>query len=317
MSQMIATQRLAEPILAIVLLTSSWGFVQAQAANIQYFPETGHNVKGEVLQFYIAAKDPKLVYGYPITEEIVSKDGKTVQYFQRARFELHPELPDRQRVQLTPIGQVIYRQGGQLNIDNPFGCRTFPTGYRVCFAFLDFFNANGGLTQFGNPISPFEYHDNLVTQYFEKARFEWHGDRPEGQRVSITDLGRVYFDQLGEDPVHLKAVDPLDATIRPVLSLHPRAFTLKAVTLSSGQQTIFIILQDQTLAAVKGASGKATVRWPDGQREEYAFTTNSAGIGTVGLNFANQPKGELVYIDIAVSYQGLTAKTMTSFRIWF
>ena len=111
--------------------------------------------------------------------------------------------------------EAAYEPGGQLNINNTSGCQLFRTGYRVCFAFLDFYKANGGATQFGNPISPFEFHENLIVQYFEMARFEWRADRPEGQRVVITDLGRTYFDQLGEDPAHLKPVNPLDATINP------------------------------------------------------------------------------------------------------
>jgi hypothetical protein len=301
----------------ITILLSSWMSVRAQSANIQYFPETGHNIRGDFLQFYKSVKDPKLVFGYPITEQMTSKDGKTVQYFQRARFEFQSDLPEAQRIQLTPIGQKSYEQGGQLNIDNPSGCQSFITGYRVCFAFLDFYRANGGSKQFGNPISPFEFHDQLIVQYFERARFEWRADRPEGQRVVITDLGRTYFDQFGEDPVNLKPAEPLDATINPVLSIKVRAFVWKPVMLSSGSQTIYVIVQSQTLQALSDATGRATIRWPDGRTEEFFFTTNSSGVGTISLNFNDQKQGELVPIEIAVTYQGLVGTTRTSFRIWF
>jgi hypothetical protein len=33
--------------------------------------------------------------------------------------------------------------------------------------------------------------------------------------------------------------------------------------------------------------------------------------------FQNQPNGQLVYVDISVSYDNLGGKTTTSFRIWY
>ena len=312
-----AIWQLAALFLVLTSLLAPWGSASAQSADVQYFPETGHHVKGDFLRFYKSVPDPKLIFGYPITEQMTSRDDKTVQYFQRARFELHTDSPENQRVQLTSVGQALYQPANQLKLGNTAGCDLFSTGYSVCFAFLDFYKANGGTAQFGNPISPFEFHENLIVQYFEKARFEWRADRPEDQRVVLTDLGRLYFDQLGEDPAQLKPVRPLDATINPVLSIRLRAFVLKPLTQPTGQQTIYVIVQSQTLQAVSNATGKATISWPDGKSEDYYFTTNSSGLGTVTFNFADQKQGELVPIDIVVVYQGLAGTTRTSFRIWF
>jgi hypothetical protein len=112
-------------------------------------------------------------------------------------------------------------------------------------------------------------------------------------------------------------VSPLDATINPILSIKAHAFVAKPLTGSTGQQTIYVVVQSQTLQSVSNATGKATVHWPDGRTEEYFFATNRAGLGTVTLNFADQKQGELVPIDIVVVYQGLGSTTRTSFRIWF
>ena len=312
-----AIRQFAAFFLFLAVFLSKPGSVIAQSATIQFFPETGHYIRGDFLRYYQSVPDPRLVFGFPITEEMTSKDGKTVQYFQRARFELRRDLPEAQRVQLTQAGQALYQRSNQLRLENTSGCEVFSTGYSVCLAFLDFFKANGGAAQFGNPISPFEFHENLIVQYFEKARFEWRADRPEGQRVVLTDLGRRFFDQLGEDPVLLKPVSPIDATINPILSIKAHAFVAKPLTGSTGQQTVYVVVQSQTLQAVSNATGKATVHWPDGRTEEYFFTTNRAGLGTVTLNFTDQKQGELVPIDIVVVYQGLGSTTRTSFRIWF
>jgi hypothetical protein len=298
---------------------TSWGPTKAQSTgDTQYFPETGHNVRGEFLRFFKSTSDALLVFGYPITEQFRARDGKTVQYFQRARLELQADLPDKQRVQLTALGRVTYQSGSQqLNIDNPAACQLFQTGYRVCFAFLDFYKENDGPAQFGNPISPFEFHDNLIVQYFEKARFEWRADRPEGQRVVLTDLGRIYFDQLGEDQRHLQPLTSINATIDNILSINARAFVQKAITVSSGQQTVYVVVQSQTNQAISNANGKATIHFSNGRTEDYFFTTNSSGLGSITFSFAKQTQGELVAIDIVVTYQGLSATTATSFRIWY
>lgn len=309
-------QRIAVLFLFLIPMLTSRGSVKAQSAGVLYFPETGHNVKGDFLTYYKSAGDPKLLFGYPITEQITSKDGKTVQYFQRARFELTGNSSGK--VQLTALGQALYKSGSpQLNINNSSGCESFPTGFGVCFAFLDFYKLNGGPAQFGNPISPFEFHENLIVQYFERARFEWRADRPEDQRVVITDLGRLYFDQFAEDQAFLKPVTSLDATINNVLSINVRAFVLKAVTLSSGQQIVYVIVQSQTHQAIANATGKATIHFPDGSNEDYFFSTNTSGLGSITFRFSDQQQGELVPIDIVVTFQGLSATTTTSFRIWY
>ncbi|MEW6288011.1 MAG: hypothetical protein AB1509_17510 [Chloroflexota bacterium] len=313
MNSMKAIRRFIASALALLLLLVPWATAQAQSADVRYFPETGHYVKGVFLQYYNAAKDPVLVYGYPITEQITARDGKTVQYFQRARFELTAS----NRIQLTPLGTLTYQPRTPLPIENSNACEKYPTGYSVCFTFLDFYKANGGPAQFGNPISPFESADGLIVQYFEGARFEWRADRGAEKWVVISDLGRLYFDLQKEDPAHLRPVPPPEAAIKPVISIKARAFVLKAVTLKNGSQTVYVIVQDQTSDALENASVKAVVHFTDGSAQEYTFTTNARGIGQVTFDFSNQKAGELVTIEISVNYQGLTTTTTTSFRIWF
>ena len=87
--------------------------------------------------------------------------------------------------------------------------------------------------------------------------------------------------------------------------------------MASGQQTVYIVVQNQTNQAVSNADGKATIHFSDGSTQDYFFSTNSAGLGSITFNFANQAQGDLVPIDILVTYQGLSATTMTSFRVWF
>ena len=311
MMAMFRTRKVFVSIIALSLLLAARGIVHAQSADVKFFPETGHTVRGEFLKFYNNTRDPNLVYGYPITEQFVSRDGKTVQYFQRARFELTASGA----LALTPIGRALHQPAASLDAKNPFACESFG-GIPVCYAFLEFYKANGGAAQFGNPVAPAEQLGGAFMQYFEYARFEWRTDRSQNH-VVITDLGRIYFDALNEDPSQRNPVAPQDATINPVLSLRARAFVANSVTRSSGAQTVSILVQSQTLQSIANANGVAIVRLPDGATQNFAFTTNQFGVAQISFEFANVRPGELVAIEITVNFQGLTTTTKTSFRVWY
>ncbi|HEX8228250.1 MAG TPA: hypothetical protein VF826_02935 [Chloroflexia bacterium] len=74
-----------------------------------YFPETGHTLGGAFLKYW-QENGGLPVYGYPISQEITEvspTDGKEyqVQYFERNRFEYHPEfVGTRFEVQLGLLG---------------------------------------------------------------------------------------------------------------------------------------------------------------------------------------------------------------------
>jgi hypothetical protein len=306
--------------LTLCLLSTSWVSVrgQTQDQSSKYFSDTGHNVKGEFLKFFNLDPNAVFLYSYPITEEFVNKDGKTVQYFQRVRFEYQDDLPEGQRVQLTQLGRETYVSTDPLSVSNTFACRPYPeTGFPVCFAFLEFFDQYGGVSQFGFPISGFENHENKIVQYFEKARLEWQPWKVEGQRVVVSDLDRMYFDKLGEDIGLLSPVKPSNNTSTDIVSLQVRAFVWKAVTLATDSQLIFVIVQDQNLQPVANANCTTLVHWPDGRAELSTLTTNTNGVQMVPLSFTSQPYGSLTYIDVLCTFGGLSGKTTTSFRIWY
>jgi hypothetical protein len=190
-------------LLMVTLLAGGARTARAKGTDARYFSETGHWVSGAFLALYDAAVDPVLLYGYPISDALVdARSGLRVQYFQRARFELHLDAAEGERVMFTPIGSRVYTPGQNpaLDISNTLAGRTYrETAFPVCYAFLDFFEANGGAAQFGYPISGFETYGGRIVQYFERVRFEWYPELGEGQKVRLADLGRTYFDSIPED----------------------------------------------------------------------------------------------------------------------
>jgi hypothetical protein len=77
----------------------------------QFFDETGFTVGGGFLQFW-KTQGGLTIFGYPITEEFVEK-GHTVQYFERARFEHHPNTnPALWDVMLGRVGAELIGYDG-------------------------------------------------------------------------------------------------------------------------------------------------------------------------------------------------------------
>ncbi len=165
---------------------------QNPALGGRYFSETGHHVTGNFLTFFDARGGVE-IFGYPRTEAF-NEDGLTVQYFQRARFELHADkLGTPYEVQLTLIGDILTKERGSVFPQaeprpTTASYRYFPeTGYAVLHGFKRFFDERDGLTILGYPISNELQEDGIVVQYFQRGRLEYHPDR--SPQVSLGLLG--------------------------------------------------------------------------------------------------------------------------------
>ncbi|HYP40704.1 MAG TPA: hypothetical protein VEX13_10130 [Chloroflexia bacterium] len=175
----------------------------------QSFPQTGKTVCGKFLTYW--QKNGGLAQqGLPISNEfmeISDMDGKpyTVQYFERAVFEKHPENQPPHDVLLQWLGVFLYheRYGKGVEHQQPntaTGTVTFPqTGYHLGGIFLSYWQAHGGLAQQGYPISDeFMERSELDgkvyrVQYFERAVFEMHPENAAPHDVLLSQLGTFQF----------------------------------------------------------------------------------------------------------------------------
>jgi polysaccharide biosynthesis protein PslG len=180
--------------------------------SVQTFAETGKTVRGLFLDYW-NAHGGLAQQGFPISEEIQEKsdtNGKiyTVQYFERAVLESHPENPAPNNVLLSLLGNFLYKQkypdgapGQQPNASA--GSVLFPeTGHRVGGLFLDYWNGHGGLSQQGFPISDeFTEKNDLDgntyrVQYFERAVFEYHPENVAPYDVLLSQLDKFRYDKV-------------------------------------------------------------------------------------------------------------------------
>lgn len=183
---------------------------RARAADEQCFAATGFCVHGRFLDYW-QTHGGLAINGYPLGDEHVETldDGQqyTVQYFERVRLELHPENQPPYDVLLGQFGRRILREAYVVD-RRAYARDVVPpaqpvpgevyfaeTGHNISPRFLDYWQQHGGLAQFGYPITE-ERYDILEdgktyrTQYFERARLEYHPENDPPYDILSGQFGR-------------------------------------------------------------------------------------------------------------------------------
>ena len=187
--------------------------------NRSYYAATGHALSGAFREFWQQSGGLP-VFAYPMTD-VFTEHGFVAQYLERQRFEAHPEFDGTPyMVELGLLGAEDAQHHG-IATSAPFmpvsaasngNCQFFAaTGHRLCNGFKAYWQSHGlefgdpgvsyreSLALFGYPISE-EYVDpttGLVTQYFERAVFEYHPNNPDPYKVLLRRLGADLLTQRG------------------------------------------------------------------------------------------------------------------------
>jgi hypothetical protein len=183
------------------------------------FAETGFSLEGEFLTMWRASGGLG-VFGLPIDSASLS-DGKVAQWLERARFELHPANAAPYNVQLGRLGvEALERQGRSWHSfakADPAAAHYFrETGHAITNdAFWRYWSSHGieldrragtsfaeSLALFGYPVSEAQVEtnangDRVLTQWFERARFEYHAGNAPAFRVLLGRLGAEVRSQRG------------------------------------------------------------------------------------------------------------------------
>jgi len=177
-------------LLAIVLFPGGVLAAPPVSTTPYYFPATGHYLSGRFRQYW-ESNGGLYVFGLPLTSVYDEASTDSVvyktQYFERARFEYHPQNAQPYDVLLTLIGNEIVapRRAERPFAPTPpreeFGYRyAAVTQHNLHGGFLDFWQRYGGVQTFGYPLSE-EFPEvnaangkTYTVQYFERTRFEYH-----------------------------------------------------------------------------------------------------------------------------------------------
>jgi hypothetical protein len=298
----------------------------------EYFAETGHRVCDHFLDYY-RAKGGKEIFGNPLTKPFSDPKhgGLRVQYFERARMELHPSADGGYHVLL---GLLVDELGftfppvapDQIPAANTARHHYFPeTKHVVSHAFLAAFREMGGLELFGYPRSELLYEDGHIVQYFQRARMEWRPKKRVGSLIQLTDLGELYLERF---PVPEDYREPVagpgsagsaasgHAGQTGILTLEVSASVKHPIIGPQGTQTVFVHVTDQRGQPVAGAEVAAVVSYPGRESGLQFSPTNDRGFTKASFDLFPSPPGQKVVVEVAARYDNLSKETQTSFLRW-
>jgi hypothetical protein len=298
------------------------------------FPQTGKTVRGKFLRYWLShGGTPQ--QGLPISEEMQERsdtDDKiyTVQYFERAIFELHPDNQPPYDVLLSLLGVFRYKEKypdgapGQGSRVSPTYQLFSQTGKRVGCEFIEYWNTHGGVAQQGYPISDelTEVSDldgrEYRVQYFERAVFELHPENEPESRVLLSQLGTFRYrakhaGQAGT-PAGTPQPSPTPIPGKCVATLHGGSFSEgepdapARSSVGTGHVTNGTVKAESDCTPIAGAK---VVYWLAGPNGEYdddhqgSVFTDASGAYTFETNFPGRYGGRPIpHIHIFVKAEG-------------
>jgi hypothetical protein len=285
-------------------------------ARFESFDQIDHKVCDEFLVFFEAHGGLE-IFGYPISEQHI-EDGRWVQYFQRVRMDYSHELFRTTAVRLALLGEEFAPEDMKQPIQaalrpksNDPDHRYFPqTGHTVAYDFLDFFDENGGLEVFGNPITENFQQDGRRVQYFEHMLMEWD---PNRGGIVLHNLGKMRYDRIAVQDLALGR-SPSAGT---VTDLKVVASVRNAFTQRVDEQTVWVYVYDQNDAPVEGAAVTlAGALWP-GDGLLAMAPTDAEGHTETSFSVKDLEPGELVIVDAVAEYRGIIRRTGAFFFPWW
>jgi hypothetical protein len=263
------------------------------------------------------------IFGYPISAEQPERNAETgrtqvVQWFERNRFEAHPENKAPYDVLLGRLGaDRLARMGRNWQAEGresgpKAGCLWFEqTGHNVCDqdprgasaadrGFMSYWQTEGladpqldayqrSLALHGLPLTAARMEtnasgDTVLTQWFERGRFEWHPNNPRGFRVLLGLLGNEMRGSPATQTLKWfwPAFLPADVSVLRdksfasetmwMLQLARRGATQPIVTISGGAageapgtKLRDVTIRGQQATLFRGGSGYAVLWSEDGQ----------------------------------------------------
>lgn len=197
-------RRMLIALMALFLAAGSGKPAEVAAQRTQCFPNVpgiSNCISGRFLEYW-EQNGGLAVFGYPLTaarQETTPEGTFLTQYFERQRFELHPENAAPYDVLLGRLGAELYERTvgdwRRLPADQPrANCTYFEVTRRnVCPPFLGYWTSHGlldpgldsynrSLALLGLPLTQPRLErnpdgDTVMTQWFERARLEDHGTK--------------------------------------------------------------------------------------------------------------------------------------------
>jgi hypothetical protein len=173
----------------------------------------------------------------------------------------------------------------------------------------------------------------IIVQYFQKAKMEWHPERPNDERVQLANLGEMYFQHARLNPALLSRVPPATVSSqgptpqptaaawppfrRPVTQMTVYVSLRSAIVGTKGSQTVSVYVADQDGEPIAGATVLCTVRYPREDRVLAMPVTDTDGRSYLTFQLANPPPGYIVFVEVTATYGQAKAGGRAAFLTWW
>lgn len=225
-----------------------------------------------------------LIFGYPLSEETI-ENGRIVQYFERSKFEYHPEAYGTDGQVQTALLGTLLTQGRQFAPGAPDGGELFypETGHTLSGNFRRFWEKRGGLPTFGFPISePFQETSTIdgqerTVQYFERAKFEFFPEELDSffqQQVANTGLHlaalrEVQLADLGRQAAKAQGKSFADAPQFPAEAVLSPSLWRRHIDVNLSTQQLVAYEDDTPVFHAPVATGRDGLETPTGTYAIY------------------------------------------------
>jgi len=286
-------------------------------------PETGHTIDGVFLDVW-REWGGVTAFGNPITPEL-TENGRTVQYYEYARFEYVPDDPGGNVVHFGEIGRelkpvTVFRSKPALSgssaadkdglariaaelqawaplpasdarlPESPARRYVAETQHSVQNGFKDFWEATGEASYLGNPLTEEFLRDGVTYQVFERGKLSW----AEATGVTMEPVGSLLVKQYGLETEPLPGADeyPIyseDLFIAPVPQMPSNP---------GGEHWVSINLSSQYMVAYEGdvavnetyiSSGRPGFDTPPGTFYVNTKVDSQTMEGVLGGEYYNVP----------------------------
>ena len=260
--------------------------------------------------FYLSLPNPEFVFGLPLSPLYRRSDDTWVQYFEKAVFVTDASG----KVRLEPLGKRFRIPGEPYLTHAQRGpqCRAYPTGYAVCYAFLDVYLKYRGEEIFGLPISGIETDGLQIFQDFENARLLFRFEAPDS--IIVADLGRMALER------DLAGMPPGSQVHSP---REPKKLQLQAQVnppiVSPGETLVVTLLAlDRNMKPVEGVDITVELFAEEGRSlgVQHVGTTDAYGMVQFGLRAPENISGRL-YLEARARYEGHLYIARRIFRVRF
>ena len=293
------------------------GYVNWAPPRTVYIPETGQAVDGVFLDSW-RAWGGAASWGNPLTAEI-QENGRIVQYYDYGRFEYHPDDPNGVVVHFGDLGRqlqpfVLRRASGSGSSaaneaalvarawaplqpaerpDSATWQFVPETSHAVAGEFKAFWEATGGATYLGNPLTEPYKVDGVTYQVFERGKLAQRA----GEDPAMVPIGKMMVERLrldttpsaqGELPVYSEELftPPPAATVSGVpADPNGEKWVLINITL----QYLWAYQGDQVLWQGYVSTGLAKFATPTGSFRVLSKLESQTMEGVIGGEYYNVP----------------------------